>query len=127
MGRSALAHGEVSVAIGGLPGGAWALVLGRIPNVLTVGRRCMGEGFCFRWDAGKLPELIAPRGKSVECEVEDFVPVLRPGRFALPAVDDTADEPLAAADPVPDAAVIPATDEAHLLTARSCQRKRGAT
>lgn len=33
-------------------------------------------------------KFSAPRGKWLECDVQDFVPILRLCRFALPVVDD---------------------------------------
>lgn len=67
-----------------------------------------------------MPVVIAPSGKSVECEVDDFVPVLRPGRLPLPIVDK-ADEFHAAADPVLDAAAIPVANVADLPPPRSAR------
>ena len=41
---------------------ASASVLPDTPAVLTIGRRCMHEGFSFIWPDGKSPYLIRPDG-----------------------------------------------------------------
>ena len=49
------------------------------PAVLTVGRRCLEQGFSFDWMAGKHPHFSTPSGKIVELEVIDDIPYLRAG------------------------------------------------
>ena len=40
------------------------LVLPSTPSVLSLGRRCMEEGYSFVWNAGMAPILITPSGKN---------------------------------------------------------------
>ena len=49
------------------------------PSVLSIGLRCMEQGYSFHWRAGQLPVLVTPCGNVVPLEVERNVPVLRVG------------------------------------------------
>ena len=49
-------------------------VLNNTPAVLSIGRRCMDEGYLLRWKAGQNPFLITPAGKKVVFEVDGYVP-----------------------------------------------------
>ena len=48
------------------------------PPVLSVGIRCIDEGFNFVWRGSKneKPYMVRPDGKSIELEVRDYVPYL---------------------------------------------------
>ena len=46
------------------------------PSVLSIGRRCMQEGYRFVWLSGKHPYLITPSGKFVALAVEDDIPYI---------------------------------------------------
>ena len=50
----------------------------RSPPVLSVGLRCVEDGFDFVWRGSKneKPTLISPDGKVIELEVRDYVPYL---------------------------------------------------
>ena len=52
------------------------LILESCPPVLTVGRRCLDEGYSFNWPAFGKPTLTRPDGKVIELEVEGYVPYL---------------------------------------------------
>ena len=49
------------------------LVLDQTPSVLSIGRRCMEEGFGFWWPPGQLPILYLPDGKQITLEVIDYI------------------------------------------------------
>ena len=53
-------------------------VLPSTPPVLTIGRRCMREGFSFIWKAGELPYMIRPDGLIVPLQVSEGIPYLEP-------------------------------------------------
>ncbi len=44
------------------------------PPVLSVGKRCMEQGFTFHWEAGRKPIMTNPEGLVVELEVERNIP-----------------------------------------------------
>ena len=46
-------------------------VLPNTPSVLSIGRRCMHEGYHFIWLSKKHPYMITPSGKLVALTVED--------------------------------------------------------
>ena len=51
-------------------------VLEQTPAVLSVGTRCMIQGYSFVWPAGGIPILVRPDGKVIELKIEGYVPVL---------------------------------------------------
>ena len=53
-------------------------VLPHTPAVLTIGRRCMHEGYSFIWPDGKAPYLIRPDGIIVPLVVHQDIPYLEP-------------------------------------------------
>ena len=53
------------------------------PAVLSVGKRCMEQGFTFHWEAGRNPIMTNPEGLVVELEVEKNIPYLRAGVSTL--------------------------------------------
>ena len=52
-------------------------VLENTPAVLSIGKRCMQDGYEFRWRPNKAPYFITPQGRKVVFEVENFVPYFR--------------------------------------------------
>ena len=52
-------------------------VLDNCPDVLSVGQRCPGEGFEFRWKPfSDRPYFVRPDGVKVFCQSENYVPML---------------------------------------------------
>ena len=62
-------------------------VLPDTPAVLSVGQRCVEEGFDFVWESYSRPYLKTPKGEKVYLDVRDNVPYLKswPENVALPA------------------------------------------
>ena len=50
-----------------------AVLLKDSPSVITVGRRCMEQGYGFHWDPFKPPVIKHPDGTKVTCVVEIIV------------------------------------------------------
>ena len=46
------------------------------PALLSVGKRCMLEGYSFIWKAGKTPLLVRPDGLVVDLAVDRFIPYI---------------------------------------------------
>lgn len=44
-------------------------------NILSLGKRCVEEGFSFEWKAGKKPVLISPDGQCFASDIEHYAPV----------------------------------------------------
>ena len=51
-----------------------AVLLKDSPAVITVGRRCMEQGYSFHWDPFKPPVITHPDGTKVTCVVENYCP-----------------------------------------------------
>jgi hypothetical protein len=54
-------------------------ILDEAPKVLSVGRRCVHEGFGFAWLSGELPYLIDPSGMIIRLGVQNGAPCLQSG------------------------------------------------
>ena len=75
-----------------------ALVMKDSPSLLSLGRRCMDEGYAFTWPASGDPVLVAPDGTRHVLRVVNYVPVLPLVDEAEPPTEPAAapDVPLAA-------------------------------
>ena len=61
-------------------------VLPSTPPVLSVGRRCMDEGYTFEWKPySSTPTLRSPGGETIELRVDGYVPYIQSGAPAVPA------------------------------------------
>jgi hypothetical protein len=45
------------------------------PTVLSVGKKCLEEGFAFHWPPGEAPYFIKPDGSRLDCRLRGRVPV----------------------------------------------------
>lgn len=66
---------EVSLDLG-FEDNIQALVMDRSPNVLSLGRLCMENGYDFEWRKGLKPVLTRPDGTDIVLEVRHYVPIL---------------------------------------------------
>ena len=80
------------------------LVLENTPAVLSIGRRCMIDGYSFHWPKFKKPHLISPNGYKIVLEIENFVPYLR--EYFSSDCNPAAEENLAEGNFVPPKAPI---------------------
>ena len=69
---------------------AW--VLDNTPAVLSLGRRCMKEGYSFVWLRGEVPYFIRPDGLIVHLEVHGDIPYLVAGSAVCQPRKATMDE-----------------------------------
>ena len=53
-----------------------ALALPSTPMVLSVGRRCMEEGYTFVWEAKQNPYMKTPEGQIIPLSVDGYTPYL---------------------------------------------------
>ena len=65
---------EIIMQVGPLGEHIYPLLLPSTPPVLSVGRRCMKEGYAFHWKPYKAPELVTPSGKRIRLRVDNYVP-----------------------------------------------------
>eukprot|EP00972_Heterocapsa_arctica_P003360 500306-Heterocapsa_arctica.AAC.1 len=45
-------------------------------SVISIGKRCVTEGYAFHWLPGAAPFFVKPDGTHIPFEVENFVPFL---------------------------------------------------
>ena len=79
-----------------------AHVMQNTPSLISIGKRCMEQGYTFTWPAGELPVLQGPNGKEIVLDVLNNVPYLPASRcnFSSPATNQYPDIP---AVPAPSA------------------------
>ena len=65
-----------------------AYVLDDTPSVLSVGKRCMKQGYGFIWPPGENPFMINPEGKRISLFVNGDIPYVRAGSQKSIAHDD---------------------------------------
>ena len=66
----------VDVNVKGMTESCSPYVLPNTPAVLSLGKRCMEEGYGFIWIPGKEPMLLRPDDQVVKLKLEGLVPVL---------------------------------------------------
>ena len=69
---------RVSFGVGLENFSAEPVVLPSTPSVLSVGKRCLHQGFSSFWVSGKHPCFITPRGVICPLDVEGDVPLVKP-------------------------------------------------
>ncbi len=68
------------------------MVLDGSPHVLSLGQRCLPEGYSFRWDAGVHPVLPDPEGVEQTLELDWPRPVLTAAAPSSSAVSAEVEE-----------------------------------
>ena len=51
-----------------------AHVLDDTPSVLSMGKRCLDQGFTFVWPSGKDPFMLDKNGMMIKMKVKDHIP-----------------------------------------------------
>ena len=80
----------VNVKIGALNDVMDVMVMKESPNVLSLGKRVMNEGYTFEWKAGSLPVLTSPDGERFVLQLHHLVPVLPVGESGPAAAPSEA-------------------------------------
>ena len=57
-------------------------ILPHTPDVMSVGMRCMHQGFDFIWPSGEMPYFVLPNGQIVALDVIHDIPYLKTGARA---------------------------------------------
>ena len=65
-----------------------AYILDETPSGLSVGKRCMKQGYGFVWPPGHDPVMINPEGKKISLFVNGDIPHVRAGSQKSAARDD---------------------------------------
>ena len=86
----------IDTKIHGLARECQPLILQHTPAVLSVGIRCMEQGYSFVWPSGGQPILVRPDGKVTILEIDGHVPVLNESCKVVPKKFFKKDRPLQA-------------------------------
>jgi hypothetical protein len=68
--------GAVLTRIPGMSEEVHAVELGDTPPLLSVGRRCLNEGYSFVWIAGRNPYFVTKEGMILPCKTSGGVPYI---------------------------------------------------
>jgi hypothetical protein len=69
-------QGAVLTRILGMSEDVHALEFGDTPSLLSVGRRCLNEGYSFVWIAGRNPYFVTKEGMILPCKTSCDVPYI---------------------------------------------------
>ena len=50
------------------------ILLPNSPPIISIGQRCMVDGYEFHWPRGQAPYMLKPDGKRIDLIVDNFVP-----------------------------------------------------
>ena len=116
---------QIGLNIGPFAAKTTALVLDDTPSVLTLGRRCMVEGYGFHWYPYQTPFTDHPTLGRMEHEVEHYVPFMniRAGEIT-PFVSTGPLMPVAGVNTVAGAAVTHPTAEDAVVYPGKSRRTR---
>ena len=102
----------IEIQVGTLADVVKPLLLKSTPALLSVGKRCMEEGYSFIWRAGKTPYLVDRSGVTHPLQVKDNVPYLLDGPEQY-ATRQSAAEKSAQAATVPSDDTLPVHPTCH--------------
>ena len=78
---STATHTEVEIDLGTFDDTSHAYVLDDTPSVMSLGKRCMEEGYSFVWPSGKMPFLITKDGERIDLTIHDNIPHVDLGTY----------------------------------------------
>ena len=65
---------EAEIDLGTFDMTSQAYVLDDTPSVMSLGKRCMEEGYSFVWPSGKMPFMITKNGERIDLTIHDNIP-----------------------------------------------------
>ena len=72
---------EAEIDLGTFDMTSHAYVLDDTPSVMSLGKRCMEEGYSFVWPSGKMPFMITKDGERIELTIHDNIPYVDLGIY----------------------------------------------
>ena len=72
---------EAEIDLGTFDVTSQAYVLDDTPSVMSLGKRCMGEGYSFVWPSGKMPFMITKNGERIDLTIHDNIPYVDLGTY----------------------------------------------
>eukprot|EP00435_Cladocopium_sp_Y103_P049810 s1489_g15.t1 len=79
---------QARIDIGTFDKAANAYILDDTPSVMSLGKRCMDEGYSFVWPSNQMPFLIDKEGKRIDLSLHDNIPYIDLGGDVLPLRGD---------------------------------------
>ena len=67
---------EAEIDLGTFDMTSQAYVLDDTPSVMSLGKRCMEEGYSFVWPSGKMPFMITKFGSRIDLTIHDNIPYI---------------------------------------------------
>ena len=72
---------EAEIDLGTFDMTSQAYVLDDTPSVMSLGKRCMEEGYSFVWPSGKMPFMITKNGERIDLTIHDNIPYIDLGTY----------------------------------------------
>ena len=72
---------EAEIDLGTFDEISQAYVLDDTPSVMSLGKRCMEEGYSFVWPSGKMPFMITKSGERIDPTIHDNIPYIDLGTY----------------------------------------------
>ena len=72
---------EAEIDLGTFDEISQAYVLDDTPSVMSLGKRCMEEGYSFVWPSGKMPFMITKNGGRIDLTIHDNIPYIDLGTY----------------------------------------------
>ena len=72
---------EAEIDLGTFDMTSQAYVLDDTPSVMSLGKRCMEEGYSFVWPSGKMPFMITKNGERIDLTIHDNIPDIDLGTY----------------------------------------------
>ena len=72
---------EAEIDLGTFDMTSHAYVLDDTPSVMSLGKRCMEEGYSFVWPSGKMPFMITKEGERIDLTIHDDIPYIDLGTY----------------------------------------------
>ena len=72
---------EAEIDLGTFDMTSQAYVLDDTPSVMSLGKRCMEEGYSFVWPSGKMPFMITKTGERIDLTIHDNIPYIDLGTY----------------------------------------------
>ena len=78
---STAAQTEAEIDLGTFDMTSQAYVLDDTPSVMSLGKRCVEEGYSFVWPSGKMPFMITKNGERIDLTIHDNIPYIDLGTY----------------------------------------------
>ena len=72
---------EAEIDLGTFDMTSQAYVLDDTPSVMSLGKRCMEEGYSFVWPSGKMPFMVTKNGERIDLTIHDNIPYVDLGTY----------------------------------------------